>query len=214
MVMDPAPSGWISALDPQTGQIKWKYHADAPILAGLTPTAGGILLTGDFSGNFLALDSSSGRLLLKKGTAGSISGGVVTYGIEGRQYIAFTSGSVSRSIGGSGSPTIVILALGARPGASRARGPESNQADRTHPVGGNVANISHGRNLYASNCSMCHGANGEGGVAKSLRGIRQRMTWESAMKQLQNPQPPMPKLFPGQLSEQDLRDVLTFVRTL
>src|SRR5262249_50191849 len=39
---DP-PKGWLSALDADTGKIKWQYHSDAPIVAGVTPTAGGIV---------------------------------------------------------------------------------------------------------------------------------------------------------------------------
>jgi alcohol dehydrogenase (cytochrome c) len=87
-------------------------HAAAPIVAGVTPTAGGIVLTGDMAGNFLALDSRIGTLLYKKQTGGAVAGGVVTYAVEGRQYIAFTSGNVSRStFGAVGVPTLVILSL-------------------------------------------------------------------------------------------------------
>jgi PQQ-dependent dehydrogenase (methanol/ethanol family) len=52
MLMDPPPSGWISALDSDSGAIKWKYHAEAPIFAGVTATAGGIVLTGDMADIF------------------------------------------------------------------------------------------------------------------------------------------------------------------
>src|SRR5207302_3767771 len=110
---DAPPTGWVSALDSDAGKVKWKYHAVAPIVAGVTPTAGGLVLTGDTAGNFLALDSASGRVLYKKDTGGAIAGGVITYAVGGRQYIAFTSGNISRSIFGAvGTPTIVILALG------------------------------------------------------------------------------------------------------
>jgi PQQ-dependent dehydrogenase (methanol/ethanol family) len=112
MVMNPPPSGWLTALDADSGKVKWKYHAAAPIVAGVTPTAGGIVLTGDMAGNFLALDSRIGTLLYKKQTGGAVAGGVVTYAVEGRQYIAFTSGNVSRStFGAVGVPTLVILSL-------------------------------------------------------------------------------------------------------
>ncbi len=116
------PRGWVSSIDADTGKVNWRYHAQAPVVAGVTPTAGGIVMTGDLAGNFLVLDSGSGKLLRKFDTGGSVAGGVVTYEIAGRQYVASTSGNVSRlTFGGLGSPTIVILGLHAPPGGQPAR---------------------------------------------------------------------------------------------
>ena len=80
-----------------SGRLKWKYHTDAPVLGGVTATAGGLLMTGDNEGNFLVLDSASGKLLKRISTQGSISGGIATYVVAGRQYIALTSGNISRT---------------------------------------------------------------------------------------------------------------------
>ncbi len=110
--MEKAAHGWISSIDAASGRINWRYHAQAPVVAGVTPTAGGILLSGDMAGNFLALDSASGKLLHRFDTGGAVAGGVITYAAGGRQYVAVTSGNVSRlTLGGLGSPSVVILAL-------------------------------------------------------------------------------------------------------
>jgi alcohol dehydrogenase (cytochrome c) len=118
MATDPSPSGWLVALDSDTGVVKWKYHATAPIVAGVTATAGGIVMTGDTAGNFLVLDSATGRVLYKMKTQGGLAGGVVTYAVGGRQYVAFTSGNISRSSLGApdtvGVPTLMVLALNPR----------------------------------------------------------------------------------------------------
>jgi alcohol dehydrogenase (cytochrome c) len=104
--------GWVNSLDPDTGKIRWKYQAEAPVVAGVTPTAGGVVLTGDMSGNFLALDSSNGKLLYKFNTGGAVAGGVITYAIGGKQYVATTSGNISRlTFGALGSPTVIVMAL-------------------------------------------------------------------------------------------------------
>lgn len=106
------PRGWVTAVDADSGRVNWRYHAEAPVVAGITPTAGGIVFTGDLGGNFLALDSKTGRLLHKYNTGGAVAGGVVTYAINGKQYVATTSGNVSRlTFGGLGAPSIVIMAL-------------------------------------------------------------------------------------------------------
>lgn len=107
--------GWITAFDPDTGAARWKYAADAPIVAGMTPTAGGVTFTGDLAGHFLALDSKTGALLRSWNSGGAVAGGVVTYEVADKQYVAFTSGSVSRAtFGESGWPTIVIMSIPGR----------------------------------------------------------------------------------------------------
>ena len=71
-------NGWITAIDAETGKVKWKYEAGSPVVAGVTPTAGGVVFTGDMAGNFLALDSASGKVLYTMPTGGAIAGGVIT----------------------------------------------------------------------------------------------------------------------------------------
>ncbi len=104
--------GALTATDPATGKIRWKYTANNPMLAGVTPTAGGVTFAGDMGGNVLVLDSGTGKLLFKGPTQGSIAGGVVTYAVSGTQYVAATSGNISRlTWGKSGVPTLVVYSL-------------------------------------------------------------------------------------------------------
>jgi PQQ-dependent dehydrogenase (methanol/ethanol family) len=107
-----APQGQLTALAASNGQEKWRYRASSALVAGVTPTAGGLLMTGDMNGKFLVLRSDSGQLLLSYPTGGAIAGGVITYATGGRQYVAMTSGNVSRTtFGVLGSPSIVVMAL-------------------------------------------------------------------------------------------------------
>jgi hypothetical protein len=65
-------------------------------------------------GNFLIFDSKSGNLLRKTPTGGALAGGMITYEQNGKQYVAFSSGNVSRSLWGVvGLPTIIIMRGGA-----------------------------------------------------------------------------------------------------
>ncbi|HTW38452.1 MAG TPA: PQQ-binding-like beta-propeller repeat protein [Steroidobacteraceae bacterium] len=105
-------TGWVTSVDAETGRIRWQYHAEKPVIAGVTPTAGGVTFTGDLAGHLLVFDSKTGELALKLQTGGALAGGVVTYEAGGRQYVAFASGNVSRSAFGSlGLPTVVVMAL-------------------------------------------------------------------------------------------------------
>jgi len=104
--------GTLTATDPDTGKIVWQYKAQSPMLAGVTPTAGGVTFTGDMGSNFLVFNSVDGKLLFKDKTQGSIAGGVVTYEVNGKQYVAATSGNISRLTWGvQGSPSMVVYAL-------------------------------------------------------------------------------------------------------
>jgi alcohol dehydrogenase (cytochrome c) len=78
--------GHATAVDADTGKVRWKHDTDTPMVAALTPTAGGVLLTGDCKGNFLAFNADTGDVLLKKDMHDAIGGGIVTYMLGGKQY--------------------------------------------------------------------------------------------------------------------------------
>lgn len=103
--------GWLQAIDPATGKARWKRQWPTPLVAGVTATAGGILFTGDLDNNFLAIDAASGKTLYQFNTGGSVGGGVISYELKGKQYVATTSGVVSGFFGGSGTSAVIVFAL-------------------------------------------------------------------------------------------------------
>jgi alcohol dehydrogenase (cytochrome c) len=105
-------SGWTRALDAATGTEVWSRRSKTPMIAALTPTAGGVVFTGDLHGNFLALDAENGETLYNFNTGGAIAGAASTYQLDGRQYIAITTGNSSPHLWQtSGSATVVVFAL-------------------------------------------------------------------------------------------------------
>jgi PQQ-dependent dehydrogenase (methanol/ethanol family) len=105
-------TGWIHAFDATSGALKWTKHVSGPMVAGLTPTAGGVVFTGAPTGEFWALKAATGEVLYEFNTGGSIAGGISTYAVNGRQYVAVTSGSASKTIWNStGAPTLLVFAL-------------------------------------------------------------------------------------------------------
>jgi alcohol dehydrogenase (cytochrome c) len=105
-------SGWIKAFSPADGREVWSVHRHDIVLAAVTPTGGGLLLTGDASGDFLALNARTGETLYRFATGGPISAGVTTYLAGGRQYIAVPSGSSSRdAASANGAATLLVFAL-------------------------------------------------------------------------------------------------------
>jgi len=197
------PTGWITAVDAETGRVRWKYHTEAPVIGAVTPTAGGIVFGGDTAGNLLVFDIADGKLLKKMQSGGSIAGGIATYEIAGKQYVAFTSGNVSRSIFGAiGRPTLVVMSV---PGESGAP---------AHNTGPDAA---HGEQVYMSTCVICHGADGANIDHFNLAEVTRGMIADQLVQWIKNPAPPMPKMFPEPLSpedEQDIVDVAAYLKTL
>ena len=156
------PSGWLTALDGTTGKIKWRIHLAAPNVGGIVATASSVVFAGDLAGTFYAVNGDTGSQLGSWHLPGSISGGIVTYLIGGKQYVAVPNGGLSRFFGGIGSPRVTVFAVGAT-------NPKVVDV-RSSP--GVLAQS--GAAIFETNCSACHGVAGAGGVAPSLRGERTR----------------------------------------
>jgi alcohol dehydrogenase (cytochrome c) len=105
--------GWVTAVDASDGTVRWKYRSDRQLVASVTTTGGGLVFTGERNGDFLALDAESGDVRFRFYTGDPIGGGLVTYAIDGRQYIAVMSGQPSGFWVDehAGSPTAFVFAL-------------------------------------------------------------------------------------------------------
>ncbi len=88
-------SGWLMASNADTGERKWEFHAPFPVVAGVTPTTGRLVLFGDLGGNFYALDAATGKKLWSKDLGGAIGGGVISYDTGVGQKIAVAAGMSS-----------------------------------------------------------------------------------------------------------------------
>jgi PQQ-dependent dehydrogenase (methanol/ethanol family) len=107
-----AAHGWTTALDAATGAQKWHVRMPTPMVAAVTPTAGGVVFTGDLNGDFLALDAATGKTLFSQNTGGAMAGGVITYRAGGKQFVAAASGNTSYIAWTvTGKPTVVIFGL-------------------------------------------------------------------------------------------------------
>lgn len=71
-----------------------------------------------------------------------------------------------------------------------------------------------GKELFAKNCAICHGAAGIGAEAPALRGESARKNTAQLQAWIEKPAPPMPALYPNPLSRRDVADVAAFVETL
>jgi alcohol dehydrogenase (cytochrome c) len=111
-----AARGRLTAFEASTGRERWRYDAAKPLVAGVTATEGDLVLTGELTGDLLALDARSGSVLLRRDLGGPAAGGVITYSARGVQNIAVVSGFVgvynlvAPEIGG-GNTTVTVFRL-------------------------------------------------------------------------------------------------------
>jgi alcohol dehydrogenase (cytochrome c) len=71
------------------------------LLASMLATAGDLVFTGNPEGEFFALDAKSGNKLWSYQTGAGHRGASVSYAVNGRQYIAASTGWHSSVVGGA-----------------------------------------------------------------------------------------------------------------
>lgn len=85
----------LEAIDYQTGKLRWSHElGEAHAGAGVLTTDSGLAFTGDASGNFIAVETSDGKILWHAGSGGHIESSPITYQLDGTQYVLMSSGGV------------------------------------------------------------------------------------------------------------------------
>ena len=87
------PLGHMEAIDPLTAQKKWRTPLmDFQIWSAMLATGGGLLFTGKETGEFIAVDADTGKVIWQFQTGSGINAMPVTYTHQGRQYVTVLSG--------------------------------------------------------------------------------------------------------------------------
>jgi alcohol dehydrogenase (cytochrome c) len=86
----------LKAIDYKTGKIRWShpFRGEGFGTPGVLTTAGKLLFTGDPSGNFIAFDPATGKILWHSKLAAGVSNGPMTYSLDGRQYLVVGAGDM------------------------------------------------------------------------------------------------------------------------
>ena len=91
--------GFLKAIDPSTGEIKWKFEHTSPTWSGVLSTAGGLVFTGDAEGNFIAFDAAAGKPLWHFQMGGAVYAAPMAFAVDGKEYVAIAAGSAVYAFG-------------------------------------------------------------------------------------------------------------------
>jgi glucose dehydrogenase len=86
------PSGFLAALDPATGHIRWQVKVPGPMIGGALATAGDLVFSGADDGHLYAFDARSGAILWHPSIGLGVGGAPITYMVHGVQYVAIAAG--------------------------------------------------------------------------------------------------------------------------
>lgn len=84
--------GNVTAVDYNTGKIKWQKKTPLPMMGGTLATAGGLVFTGEGDGWFRAYDAENGDVLWSFFAGAGVNAPATAYSVDGKEYIVVGAG--------------------------------------------------------------------------------------------------------------------------
>jgi PQQ-dependent dehydrogenase (methanol/ethanol family) len=90
----PSEEQWgnVTAVDYNTGKIRWQVKTQQPMIGGILATAGGLVFTGEGNGKFNAYDAKTGATLWSFQAGAGVNAPPSSYTVDGEQYIVVAAG--------------------------------------------------------------------------------------------------------------------------
>lgn len=90
----PSEEQWgnVTAVDYNTGKIRWQVKTPQPMIGGILATAGGLVFTGEANGQFKAYDAETGSILWKFQAGAGVNAPPSSYSVDGKQYLVVGAG--------------------------------------------------------------------------------------------------------------------------
>ena len=90
--------GTVRAISAETGRTAWVHEQRAATMS-LVTTGGGLVFGGDVNGRFRALDQETGDVLWEINIGSPVTGFPISFAVDGRQYVAVSTGSAATASG-------------------------------------------------------------------------------------------------------------------
>jgi quinohemoprotein ethanol dehydrogenase len=148
----PESKGYLVAFDPLTGESKWKVQLSSTFNGGVLATTTGLLFQGEGNGMLSAFNTDNGERLWQFDAQGSFSSSMISYMIDGIQYLATM---VSPSLEYLTPGTLLVLKLN---GTAQLPEPPRRELEipEQAPLMASQDVIDEGNSLYHEHCAICH----------------------------------------------------------
>ena len=90
----PGEQQWgnVTAVDYNTGDIRWQVKTEQPMIGGILATAGGLVFAGEGNGLFKAYDAETGSVLWHFQAGAGVNAPPSSYTVDGQQYMVVAAG--------------------------------------------------------------------------------------------------------------------------
>ena len=159
----PKPESYLLAWDPVAQKAAWKSPGPG---SAVLATAGGLVFQGhsrnSVMGDLVAYRADTGEKLWSHATPNAVAGGVISYAVDGEQYILATTGQGGGSILAA-TPDVRARQVGRlvafKLGGTATLPPDPPPAGPLVVVNETFAAsaVDQGRDLYLNRCARCHG---------------------------------------------------------
>jgi mono/diheme cytochrome c family protein/glucose dehydrogenase len=233
--------GLVTAYDMSTGKIAWQNHLEESCYSGAVSTAGGLVFIGENNGELKALDAETGKELWSFQTGAGANTTVTPFEDDGEEKIAIYAGGNSLAATSHGENFWVFSLNGTmepeegtekeaegtlhageeEPTESGETAAEetSHEGEEEAAAGGGggetataaTPDAEAGTEVFAEQCSVCHGADGLGGNGgPDLTTMPKAKEQKGAEEQVADGGGGMPA-FKGTLSEEEIANVAAYV---
>jgi quinohemoprotein ethanol dehydrogenase len=226
-------TGYVTAYDMSTGKIAWQNEFKGEsCYSGTATTAGGLVFVGKNDGNLVAFDEETGKELWHWQTGAGANATIAAFEDEGIEKIAIYAGGNSLAATAHGENFWVFSLNGTmeepkgleeeeegtehagEESAEEKEGGEAAEPEEAEGEAGEAAagpDAAAGKEVFAENCSVCHGATGHGGNGgPDLRTMPLAKEQAGAEKQVTDGGGGMPP-FGGALSKEEIENVAAYV---
>ena len=195
--------GVLVAMNMRTNRVAWQKAWPDRCYSGLVVTAAGLLFVGHNDGRFTAVDSRTGATLWSFQTDAGANAPPSVFEYHGKEYVAAYSAG-NAFVASPRGDSLWLFALDGKLGPAAA--PEKSLAANSGP-----ASPIKGREVFTRNCSICHGAEAQGGgVGPDLSHLRDSAYVNRIVAEGRDQMP----AFGSRLNADDIRDVSAYIAQL
>jgi alcohol dehydrogenase (cytochrome c) len=178
-------TGLLTAIDMDTGAVRWRKPLPFPGQGGALITASGLVFTSDLGGSLYAFRTTTGQQLWHVDTGSAIVAPITTYMLGGQQYLNVVVGQAGNqqtaNLATPQASRVLAYRLGATQAVVNSSEGQVARATSKNAAAGELAEsvgdapytaeqVTAGAAVYAQHCAICHGVQLQGVAAPAMAG--------------------------------------------